>query len=158
MFESMGIDPSSAEWRRESERLLQAAIGGQVMLFVVDQPGRDGRLAACGAGIITQRLPGPLNPRGRWGYIQWMFTDPHYRRCGFAGAIVRALLEWFHAHEVTKLELHATPAGENLYRSLGFGDPENVQLQKSLEPPMIEDRVAISRGDLQTMGAAKKDG
>lgn len=132
MFESMGVDASCTQWRRESERMLQHAVGDEVMLFVVDQPARAGPLAACGAGVITQRLPGPLHPHGRWGYIQWMFTDARHRSRGLAGAIVRALLDWFHTQGVTRVELHATPAGENLYRSLGFAEPDNVQLQRCL--------------------------
>ncbi|MGI8328376.1 GNAT family N-acetyltransferase [Actinomadura scrupuli] len=90
----------------------------------------DGRagLAASGVGVIDQRLPGPRTPNGRWGHISGMVTDPGHRRQGHARAIMTELLAWFHAHEVRRIDLHASPDGEALYRALGFTEHHGTAL------------------------------
>ncbi len=90
-----------------------------------DEPGH---LVAAGAGVINQRLPGPRNPTGRVGYIQWVATDPAFRRQGLARQVMQSILAWFAEQQITVVELHATADGEPLYRSLGFAAPPNPQL------------------------------
>src|SRR5579859_5053888 len=68
MFESMGIDLSDATWEEEGRRQVRERIGGDVAVFVVDDPIRPGRLVASAAGVITRRLPTPSNEHGLVGY------------------------------------------------------------------------------------------
>ncbi len=49
-----------------------------------------------------------------------MSTDARYRGRGFARATTEALLDWFAERGVTRVDLHATPDAEHLYRDLGF--------------------------------------
>ena len=49
-------------------------------------------------------------------------TDPRYRGRGYARETTVALLDWFAAQGVTRVDLHATPEAEHLYRSLGFAE------------------------------------
>ncbi|HCU95907.1 MAG TPA: GNAT family N-acetyltransferase [Actinobacteria bacterium] len=121
MYEAMGIDASGGPWREAARAGLAARLGADVAVFVAEEAAADGRLAAAGAGSITRRLPGPANPGGRAGYIQWVSTDPRWRRRGLACQITIALLGWFAANQVLAVELHATSQAESLYRSLGFG-------------------------------------
>jgi GNAT superfamily N-acetyltransferase len=99
------------------------------MVFVAEDPISDGRLASIGAANIASRLPGPGNPEALVGYIQWVSTDPSYRRQGLARQITEALFYWLWDQKASVVELHASPNGEPLYRSLGFEDLPNPALQ-----------------------------
>ncbi len=89
---------------------------------------RPGQLIAAAAGVINQRLPGPRNPSGRVGYVQWVATEPEFRRQGLARQVMQGILAWFAEQQISVVELHATADGEPLYRSLGFDEPPNPQL------------------------------
>ena len=43
---------------------------------------------------------------------------------------MRALLDWYDAQNVGVVELHATEAGEPLYRELGFSDAGPAALRR----------------------------
>jgi len=131
MYESMGLDASGRAWRERSTKLLAARLGGdELVMFAIDDPERPGALAACGGAAIIQRVPGPSTPSGRWGYVQWMVTEPAYRRRGLARAIFLEILDWLEDRDVANVELHATPAGEPLYRSFGFTFPATPELRR----------------------------
>jgi ribosomal protein S18 acetylase RimI-like enzyme len=129
MVASMGLDPS-AEWCARARDEFLARLGHGMAAFVVDQPDGGRGLAASGAGLVAVRLPSPLNMDGRTGYIQWVATEATYRRQGMARAVLQALLLWFEEQEVPVVELHATPDGEPLYRSLGFGQEGGLPLRR----------------------------
>jgi GNAT superfamily N-acetyltransferase len=136
MYESMGLDASGEDWRENAAKLMAERLGGdEAVVFVVDDPDGAGALAACGAAAVIQRLPGPTTPSGRWGYVQWMSTEPRYRRRGLARAIVAAIIGWLEARGIHNVELHATPEGEPLYRSFGFSDPASPELRRIGRPP-----------------------
>lgn len=121
MYEAMGLDVSGTAWRETAATALANRLGRDTQVFVADDPDETGRLAATGAGVIATRLPGPANPAAMVGYIQWVSTDPRWRRRGLARLITSALIAWFREREVRAIELHATPQASGLYRSLGFG-------------------------------------
>ena len=87
-----------------------------------------GGLCSCGVGMVAQRLPGPRNTHGRYGYVQSMATDEDARRQGHARAVFVALLGWFAEQGVTAIDLHATGAGAELYRQFGFTEPGYPEL------------------------------
>ena len=136
MYEAMGMDVSGTTWRRSAADHLASRLGDEVLVFVVDDPTAPGRLAATGAGSIATRLPGPGNPDAKVGYIQWVSTDPAWRRRGLARSITAALVEWFAERAVGAVELHATKAGEPMYRALNFNEGPNPALRMRLEPSM----------------------
>lgn len=119
MFAAMGDDMDEAVGSAVADALRRGLADGTFFAAVVDAED-GGTLAACGIGMVAQRVPGPGNPSGRWGYIQSMVTDERCRRQGHARRVLHALLERFVADGVTRVELHATPEGEPLYRSVGF--------------------------------------
>jgi GNAT superfamily N-acetyltransferase len=90
-------------------------------ILVVDGHG-DGTIAACGIGAIAQWLPSPSRRNGRMGHVIGVVTDPAHRRRGHSRAIMRGLLDWFRDSDVPRVDLHASPDGEPLYRALGFVD------------------------------------
>jgi len=135
MFESMGIDLSDATWEEEGRRHVRGRIGGDVAVFVVDDPIRPARLVASAAGVITRRLPTPSNEHGLVGYVQWVCTDHGHRRRGLARQVMSALLTWFEANDVAAVELHSTAVAESLYLSMGFDDSGSRALRRRARPP-----------------------
>lgn len=128
MYDAMDVDHSSREWAECAERVLREELSSERMAaFVVEE---DGRLVACGVGMVEQRLPGPRNPRGLHGYVQSMATDPEARRRGHARAVFGALMAWFEERGVPSVELHATEYGAPLYRSFGFSEPRYLTLSR----------------------------
>ena len=129
MYRTIG-QRADEDWFREAGRLLETRMGeGRTGVFVADAEN-PGRLASCAAATIVERLPGPWNPAAKKAaYVQWMCTDPAYRRRGLGRAVLAALLDWLWAHGVTLVELHATKDGDPLYRSFGFKDPAQPQLR-----------------------------
>ncbi|WP_316526516.1 GNAT family N-acetyltransferase [Kitasatospora brasiliensis] len=130
MFEAM---PSMAAltgpgpWQATAERMLRErlAVPAEELTmpaFVVDDPQRPGRLAACAVGTLERRLPSPGNPEGLFGFVFNICTDPGHRLRGYARACTESLLDWFDGRRTGRIDLHASSGGEALYRSLGFGE------------------------------------
>jgi GNAT superfamily N-acetyltransferase len=122
MFRSLGLtldEDGWGSWRSSAVRAVSARLGVDLAVVVAEDTGVPGRLVACGAGAVSERLPGPAAD-ARVGYIQWMSTEPDFRRRGLGRAVLRALLEWFESEGVDSVELHASPDGAPLYRSEGF--------------------------------------
>ena len=130
MFASMGLDVSDPAWLGEAERAVRERAGDDDMVaFVIDHPSKPGVLIASGAATIANRLPGPMNPSGTAAYVQWMSVEPGFQRQGHGRTVLRALIAWARDRNVGLIDLHATEAGEPLYRSEGFGDPIRPQLR-----------------------------
>jgi len=126
MYQSMGMDASGRTWREAARAELAARLGADVAVFVAEDPGGNGRLAAAGAGSIARRLPGPVNPGAKAGYIQWVSTDPRWQRRGLARRITIALLEWFAGNQV--------PGGGTARHQPGRGPVPVTGLQPRPEP------------------------
>jgi GNAT superfamily N-acetyltransferase len=131
MYASMGQDPTDPRWLDRARDQFTSRLGHDLGVFVVDHPDRDG-LAASAAATITTRLSGPNNLSARAAYVQWVATDPDARSRGFGRAVMTALLHWCEDEDVVYVELHATEAGEPLYRDLGFTDAGLVALRHRL--------------------------
>jgi len=123
MYRSLGLDLDEetwGRWRVSAQEAVRTRLGADLTVVVAEEPGARERLVACGAGVVSERLPSPAHARARVGYVQWMSTEPAFRRRGLARAVLRALLAWFEAQGVHDVELHASPQGRLLYRSEGF--------------------------------------
>src|ERR671910_3910365 len=136
MLAAMGHDPSPEGWRQAARDLVPIDFeAGTKAAFVVDHPDSDGRLIASAAGSITQWFPTVFNADGRYGYVQWVATDPEFRRRGHGRAVMVALLDWFRANGVALVDLRATTDAEILYRSLGFTDVDTLTLRLRVRDP-----------------------
>lgn len=123
MYESWGHDHAGEEWRRSAEEMLIRRLRDETETFVaVVVEGEAGDLVASGVGWVSEHLPSPWNPSGLRGHIASMSTSPQARRQGHGRAVIDALLEWFDAQGVVRVDLVATPMGEPLYRRVGFAD------------------------------------
>ncbi|MET9293245.1 GNAT family N-acetyltransferase [Streptomyces sp. NPDC003077] len=129
MFAAMNGRDEPGDWERTAEETARRQLGepdAPLGAFVIDGDGggADGghvpHLAACAVGRVEQRLAAPGHPSGRFGFVFSVCTDPRYRGRGYARATTRALLDWFAARGVSRVDLHATADAEPLYRSLGF--------------------------------------
>ncbi len=120
MFEETGIDAHTDDrWRLAMHDLLEAGLGDEFVVAVVDAPGGD-RLLASGTMCVLTRMPHPQNRSGRVAYIQSMWTDEDARRAGHARSVVETLLEVCQQRGIQRVELHASPAGASIYERLGF--------------------------------------
>ena len=128
MMASVTGDAGSG-WQEGCGRLLERSLtDGSMVAVVVDQPGGRG-LAACGVGMLAQRLNGPNCPDGRYGYVQSMCTDDAHRRQGHARVVFAGLMDWFAEQDITRVDLHASAMGEPLYRSFGFAENAEPELR-----------------------------
>jgi len=140
MYRSLGLTLDEevwGRWRSSAMESVSARLGADLTVVVAEDPDVPGHLVACGAGVITTRLPGPARD-DRVGYIQWMSTEPGFRRHGLGRAVLRALLGWFESQGVDSVELHASPDGNALYRSEGFweGSTGVAMRRRSWDPPL----------------------
>lgn len=123
MFAAMTGADQPGEWERSAREHLEHALAdGQSALgaFVVD--AGPGRLASCAVGTVERRLPAPAHPAGCFGFVFNVCTDPEHRGRGYARAATSALLDWFAARGVTRVDLHATADAEAMYRRFGFAE------------------------------------
>lgn len=117
------FDMSDTSWKPETAAILHRRLDEpkpSMAVTVVEAPDGSGVLASCATGVISERLPNPVNPSGRYGWIFNVVTDPRWRGLGYSRACTTALLGWFEDQSVNVLELLASEQGEGLYRELGF--------------------------------------
>ncbi|MGP3988211.1 GNAT family N-acetyltransferase [Streptomyces sp. 3N207] len=125
MFAAMSGRDEPGPWEKEAVRVARRQLAQQnspLLAFVVDGAGASAHLAACAVGRIEERLPAPVSPRGLFGFVFNICTDERYRGRGYARATTAALLEEFARSGVTRVDLHATPEAEAMYRSMGFAE------------------------------------
>jgi len=131
MFVGMDREPHLEVWSKQAVAFLEEALTeGTAAAFVADAHVDDGRrVVAGGVGTTCTRLPGPDNPSGRYGYIASMATEPEWRGQGLARGIVAALLDWFGARGIDRVDLHASAAGDPIYRTFGFAESRYPELR-----------------------------
>lgn len=117
-------------WQASCADVFEKAIADRSMAAVVvaDRPDGSG-LAACGVGLLAQRLPSPGCVDGRYGYIQSLCADERHRRQGLARLVFDGLMQWYTDAGIGRVDLHASTMGEPLYRAFGFEDPVEPELR-----------------------------
>lgn len=121
MFRSIhGIDDATAATLEASTRayLSCAITSGEYHGWLLEAGGE----IVAGGGIIMHKLlPRPKQLRGgNEAYILNIYTEPAYRRNGFARRIMKAMMAWCHQQSIKRISLHASDQGRPLYESLGF--------------------------------------
>lgn len=117
------MDMSDTGWKANTAAILHRRLEEpkpSMAVTVIEAPDGSGALAACATGVISERLPNPANPSGRYGWVFNVVTDPRWRKRGYSRACTTALLDWFEDQSVNVMELLASEQGEGLYRELGF--------------------------------------
>ncbi len=147
MFQAMSGHDQPGSWEETAREMVRSQLTGAsgtlLGAFVVEAdpaPGVTGPadgpvpLAACAVGTVEERLPSPASPAGRFGFVFNVCTDPAYRGRGYARATTEALLGWFAEQGASRIDLHATPDAERMYRSFGFTE-HSTALSLHLPPP-----------------------
>ncbi len=118
MLEGMGpvgddtwVAPFVAAWPAEHA-------AGRWLGAVVDGP--DGRPVASALAARYPSPPAPGRPHGRVAQVGSVATDEAWRRRGAARAVMSTVLTALDAAGVEATTLNASPAGAELYRSLGY--------------------------------------
>ena len=119
MLAAMGADVASPDWAAACEQAFVRRLQepDRFAAWVVDV---DGEPVSCGVGWVEEHLPSPGRPDGRRGHVASMSTDPRHRRNGYARLVLGALMGWFAALGVPRVDLRATQDGLPLYEELGF--------------------------------------
>lgn len=99
------------------ETMHKALEQGTYMLWMAES---EGTIVGSGGLNIVWRPGNFLNPGGKCGYIMSMYTLPEYRGRGICTELVRRLIDTGKESGIEHFELHATKAGEPVYRKLGF--------------------------------------
>lgn len=118
MHLAMGSASLPEEWRLACEDAFRRRLAA--LDFVAFGVEEDGRLVSCGAGWLEEHLPSPGQYDGRRGHIASMSTMVEWQRRGYGRLVFGALMDWFAAHGVPRVDLRATEDGRPLYESFGF--------------------------------------
>jgi GNAT superfamily N-acetyltransferase len=119
MHMAMGHGAGGPEWRAASEQAFARRLA-DVDAFVAFVVEADARLVSCGVGWMEEHLPSPRQLDGRRGHIGSMSTEQAYQRRGYGRLVFGALMGWFAAYDVPRVDLRATPDGRPLYEAFGF--------------------------------------
>jgi GNAT superfamily N-acetyltransferase len=119
MIAAMGGDPDVPGWAQACTASLARRLAepDRFAAWVVEV---DGRPVSSGVGWLEEHLPSPASFDGRRGHVASMSTEPGHRRQGHARRVLLALMDWFDALGVQRVDLRATPDGRPLYEDLGF--------------------------------------
>jgi len=130
MFHDMGynddvaLDSMSAKF---GVWLLEHVNAGDYHAWLVCAP--DGSIAA-GAGLWLMDWPPHMIGQGaRRGNILNVYTNENFRRRGLARQLMEAVLFWCRENRIDTIILHASPAGKNLYESIGFTPTNEMRLR-----------------------------
>lgn len=79
-------------------------------------------LLGCCFLYISEKPSNPTFINGKTGTVMNVYTKPQYRKQGIAGKLIQLLLSQAEKLNLDFVELQATDAGYNLYKSIGFND------------------------------------
>jgi ribosomal protein S18 acetylase RimI-like enzyme len=132
MFESMGYDVSESDWMVSATARLKKNL--PLSLIIGAAAPRGPGLGLCAAGLLDVReiLGSPRFPMGNTGHIYSVAVDPQWRRRGIGESVLRFLIDEARTAGLERVELHATPEAEPMYRRLGFhdrGGPVELRLE-----------------------------
>jgi len=123
--------PLSAEELPEASRLIENFLSEHLNRDIFAWIGLEGgTIATAGFLQVYQVMWQPKAPKGRFGRIINVLTWQEYRRQGLAREIIQALIQKARELNLSYIDLDASPEGQPLYESLGFG------LVRAEHPPM----------------------
>lgn len=79
-------------------------------------------IAACAFLLVIEKPISPAFITGKTGMVLNVYTDPRYRRRGYARKIMDTLLLEAAEKNLSVVELKSTEDGYQLYKSIGFVD------------------------------------
>jgi predicted acetyltransferase len=86
------------------------------------------------AYLVIDEWPANRNfPNGKIGTLLNVYTYPEYRRNGVATKVIKKIIEEAKKQDVSIINLSATKDGENVYRKIGFTEPEDKSMRLKLQ-------------------------
>lgn len=80
-------------------------------------------------GLLWERVPPTVrNLSGRQAYVLGLYVAPPHRRQGIARTLIGTAVEHAREFGADVVSLHYSPAGQGLYRALGFKDSPEMRL------------------------------
>ncbi len=117
----------NGDWINRAAQYFAQVIGDETVIAAVARTS-SGEIVSLAAATLRHVAPSPWYPNGSSAYVHSVSTRPMFRRRGISRALMVRLLDELRARQVERVELHAAPDGERVYRSLGFeeryGGPE----------------------------------
>ena len=123
------LDDDEAEAIQKSlPAYFRTHLGRDLFVYVI-RVGKD--IVSCAFLLVVEKPMSPAFINGRTGTVLNVYTCPPFRQKGFAGKIIRKLLDDAKEKELSVVELKSTDAGYPLYKAAGFSDDEsNYHLMK----------------------------
>ena len=100
-------------------------------------------IVACALLLIAEKPMSPAFINGRTATVLNVYTRPEYRDRGYARKLMEMLMDEAVRREVCRVELKATPKGQNLYRPLGFEDEHSKYRAMCWRPTLAEDNKGV---------------
>ena len=92
----------------------------------------DGSLVSANGLVIYKKPPSFPGVSGIVGYVTNVYTMPEYRKKGISGELMKLLVEYAKAANVSGLHLGATESGKSIYENVGFRPPRHEALELKL--------------------------
>ncbi len=123
-------EEGNLQLQRAMENYFESAIEkGQFLALVAELEGTPISFG----GLIIKTIPGDFKqPVYLEGDILNMYTVPEARKQGISSIILERLIEEAKKLGISKLALHASKDGENMYRNFGFSEPKYPYLEMVL--------------------------
>jgi GNAT superfamily N-acetyltransferase len=86
------------------------------------------QIIAGGGLLVADYLPSTTDPLPRRAIIVNMYTEPAYRRRGFARRLMLTMITWCRSEGFGTILLHASTDGRPLYQQLGFNPTNEMRL------------------------------
>ena len=80
----------------------------------------DKKIVASGAISLNSMTPTPYDPSYRVAYLHSVYTEPEYRKRGFAELITKEAMTYCKSQGIRRMILEASDAGRPIYEKLGF--------------------------------------
>ena len=105
--------------RRDLPGYYQAHLGKDLHVYVIRESQS---IVSCAFLLVVEKPLSPAFLTGRTGLVLNVYTQPEYRRRGYAKRLMEAMLEDARELNLSVVELQATDDGYTLYLSVGFED------------------------------------
>jgi GNAT superfamily N-acetyltransferase len=90
---------------------------GMACSWVIEE---DAAFVASAGITIFESVPVPFDLNAETAYLHSVYTEPEYRRRGYARRLVMEAMAYCASRGINRIDLAATNAGRPLYESLGF--------------------------------------
>ena len=100
---------------------------GDYLAWLITAAG--GSIAA-GTGLwLMDWPPHMIGKSARRGNILNVYTSSEFRRKGLARELMRTAVQWCRENGIDTIILHASPAGKDLYESMGFSATNEMRIR-----------------------------